>query len=448
MKKKVIRHILILIYFIGVTFLFTLHRYSVDEIGTPAPDGYSRYAANLFTSGVYSSQFPIDDQNVSPEMGRAPGYPFFLSLLMHIDEDYRDFVQCHYSKELNDCIYDGGAAVYIPTFLISLSAYLSFCIALYLGANIYISIIFVTPILYPLVKEVALYQHSEALALPLFALLSFILTSWFSGKTKIWTLCIAGLTLGALALTRTAFLYFIPFAALAILLIQNQQKSCLFQKKFYLSVLFIMSTVIVITPWLYRNATHFDKPQIGSSGVNGVLTMRVQYNKMTFSESICAFIYWIPDSGDDLAKKYCREDQWKRFDLSHPESYRQMGWQHLNELSADGSSDEEIRSKLLSEIISDPVRHFLVSIPIGWRGLHRTIIFVPFIIPFYYMLFKNYRWWQIGALSLTIFTFLFHAAITHFNPRYGVPLLFGFAPSAAAGAEYLFHSLRKKLNFQ
>ena len=49
----------------------------------------------------------------------------------------------------------------------------------------------------------------------------------------------------------------------------------------------------------------------------------------------------------------------------------------------------------------------------------------------------------LGALTLTFYNFVFHAAITHFRARYGLPMLFGAAPLAAYGLNYVYRRVLK-----
>jgi hypothetical protein len=92
---------------------------------------------------------------------------------------------------------------------------------------------------------------------------------------------------------------------------------------------------------------------------------------------------------------------------------------------------------LQSQMLDAPVRHALVSIPLTIDGLRPVFWMLPLAIYAMVRLVRRRQWWICASLVMTAFTLAFHAAVTHFRSRYGMPMLYGFAPLAALGLSQL-----------
>jgi 4-amino-4-deoxy-L-arabinose transferase-like glycosyltransferase len=431
---------LVLIFILTAALVMGLMRLQKDGIRPPAPDGYARYALVLATTGVYSSQ--VKEARPTSGFGRAPGYPFFLAAMVMLDEQYKNYLKCHYLEKINTCSFNGGKIVYVQITMIAISVFLIYLTARYLGAPVVISALLCLFVLYPLVKEVTLYRASEALALPLFSAITYGLACWYTGRFRLFAALGTGAALGALALTRPAFLYLIPFVALSIVLLQPRTMNVAFPKRLLCAFVICVVSIAVVTPWMYRNFSNFDKFTIGSSGVIGVLSLRAQYNQMTLPEGLCAMVYWTHDFGDTLARKICRKEVWERFDFSSPNSYRELSDRNLSEIYKSTSSEKDVKEALLQEIFDKPLKHLLVSIPIAWRGMGSLLWYLPFILIGSLLLVARREWWTFGIFIPSLFVLFFHAGITHFRERYGIPMIYGLAPVAAVGCEWVFIKMK------
>ena len=350
---------LVFVFILAAALIMGLMRLQKEDIRPPAPDGYARYALVLASTGVYSSQ--VKEAHPTPGYGRAPGYPFFLAAMVMLDQKYENYLKCHYLQKINNCSFDGGKIVFVQITMIAISVFLIYLTARYFGASGIISTILCLFVLYPLVKEVTLYRASEALALPLFSIITYCLACWYTGRSRLIAALGTGLALGALALTRPAFLYMVPFIAVAIVLIQPKTHKGAIAKRIFSAVIICGVSLAVVTPWMYRNFSTFDKFTIGSSGVIGVLSMRAQYNRMTLPESLCAMVYWTHDFGDTLAKSVCRKEVWERFDFSSPNSYRELNGKHLSEIYKITNTEKGITDFLIKEIFNEKRSPFLLN---------------------------------------------------------------------------------------
>lgn len=96
-------------------------------------------------------------------------------------------------------------------------------------------------------------------------------------------------------------------------------------------------------------------------------------------------------------------------------------------------------------MLRSPLRHIFASVPLAVDGLRYVFWLLPFALVALIPLVRQGEVWVWGALVLTVLTFVFHAAFTHFRARYGLPMLFGVAPFAAVGLTELSSYALQKL---
>ena len=94
--------------------------------------------------------------------------------------------------------------------------------------------------------------------------------------------------------------------------------------------------------------------------------------------------------------------------------------------------ENEAKKMFMNQILSKPINNLKMSLLFGWRGLHYVFIFVPFFaIVISRALRHDHSRHLILIFSITLFNFIFHSLFTHFNVRYGYPMLASLAPSCA-----------------
>lgn len=434
---------LLLGIFIILTQLFSLYVLAKKDIQPPASDGYALYSLRLTETGTYNSNATSTASTAEPQMGRAPLYPLFLAGLAYLDKDYYDYLNCYYRADPNECEFTSKLVIPVHNLLLAICLFFLFKTCRLIGVSRTISFIMPMILLVLLGKQFTIYRHTEAIGLPLVAILTYCLAR-YQINLNFKFLAIAAIATGLLTLGRPAFLYFIPFFIIGLFLLSVlKNKKIQWKQNLAAALIFGSLSAMMIAPWMLRNYVLFDKAVIAHSGVQAVLAIRNSYNKMNFQEGLAAFVYWIPGSGDKLAKKLFPEEIWVKYKLDDERSFRLEGYKYRSELF-DIVGYENVQSTLLREIFSDPIKHTIVSIPMAWRGLGPQLWALPFMFIGLYYMIKRRKWMGLAFFLPTLFTLLFHAGITHFRVRYGFPMFFGILPLAAIGMDqcgFYFHRL-------
>ena len=133
-------------------------------------------------------------------------------------------------------------------------------------------------------------------------------------------------------------------------------------------------------------------------------------------------------SGDKYIQKNLDGYSFKRFDVGYENSFRRIGEKN-SVILVERYGHERASRLLLSEILKNPVHNLKMSVLFLWRGIHYVALFFPF---FLYVIIKSFSDREkrhfLLIFSLALFTLFFHSLITHFNVRYGYPLIASFAP--------------------
>lgn len=437
----------------GLVLLFISTVYAATmDIHEPIPDTYAEHGYAIAEWGIYGETLDID---LKPEAGmeRAPLYSLFLAAMMKLDPRYKDTIACHIEHGDN-CEWKVGIVPYIQLLMMSAALLLLFQMTQILNEGRPLIAILVCSFAALVFLDIAYrFRLSENLSLPLFALASYSFLCWFKSGDKLQWVALAGLMLGLISLTRVIHIYFIPVLALAIIFIQPQLASHTYTSRLKAASLFTITAVIIVTPWYMRNNMLFDRMEIAANGTDFVAATRLAYNQMTIPEAAAASIYWLPGPGKMIAKKLFPEPVWTRFEFKHPNSYREQAHNILTQKRDELGADANLKSEFYKEMLKQPHRHIFATIPISIRGLGRFYPLAPFA--FCALILTAYRrnYWVLGAISLSLITFVLHAGLTHFIPRYGLPMAFGIVPMSAIGLTILlqyittrFHSMKAKLS--
>ena len=125
-----------------------------------------------------------------------------------------------------------------------------------------------------------------------------------------------------------------------------------------------------------------------------------------------------------------------RFNTELHNSFRQQGFKEANQL-VNKEGVDFAKNYFFKEIISKPLVNLKMSFLFAYRGLYYSVVFFICFIFIFFQKISNLEKHQVLLLfSFSIFTILFHAAITHFNVRYGYPLVIGLSPSCAIVIKY------------
>lgn len=408
---------------------------ATTAVAPPSGDGYEHYALSLSKWGSYGIITGDSGSPPPPAMGRAPVYPIFQAAMMRLNNADFAWGECYQQLGLQ-CELRPQLLPLVQLALAVLVVFLIFEMSLILGARAPIALLVTVAAAPPYLFLVYEHQVSEAIAMPLFGLISYCLMLWFVQGAGVRVLLVAGIALGLLALTRIAYVYALPCVAVAIFFLPKAQNTIRPRRRALAAAGFSLCFLVVVVPWYVRNAIVFGQVSIGESGAAGALAQRVSYNRMTFREGLAGIVYFMPGYGDQLATVLFPPDVWSKYDFNNPQGFRQTGRALLQRQATLHPDPGDLRRFLLGEMFRSPVRHALVSIPLSIDGVRYVFLFLPLAVLGFVV--SNCRRALLGALSLALYTFLFHAAVTHFRARYGLPLLFAAVPLAAFGLDYIY----------
>jgi hypothetical protein len=292
---------------------------------------------------------------------------------------------------------------------------------------------------------------------------------------------LAGLLMGALALTKSVFFYVLWVAIPVWAVIHAWQHRHIWRQilnSLALSVLLVVGISAVLTPWMARNALVLEQSQFSQRG-GPVLYGRAVMNQMSSEEIKGALYHWGPSLyqravqgtdyapiGDDLE----RGGRWQRLNRSRssffPSDYQ--AWldgrpedaisflyyigalytQRLHTLQAAGhpdpaaAADRQMQAEARQMIQADPLRHIAMSGLFTWRGLWSLPLveipglsrdrqqatieliniagFLSLMGVFAYGLLRA-RPQLLAVTLLPALMLIFYAGLTHNIPRYSGP---------------------------
>lgn len=397
---------------------------------TPRSDArvYVQLALGLSEFGVFG-RYRDGDHVPAPAMDVAPLYPWFLAHVMHTDETLRDTLRCAMSPHRVDappCPQHYQRVVQVQLGLLAVTLTLLWATALvWTTRPLCAWLAWLMALAAGIVPEYAAGYLTEVLVLPLGGVFTLALALVIKRRHATPAATLAGLALGLLALTRPSFWYLLlalagVTAMLALLPRWRRDSGPL--------ALLCLVAALVTGPWLLRNHTHFERYTLsgGDYGSRSLL-QRLAYNDMTLAECAAAFVYWLPDWGDSLARA-----------LLPPATYRRLGWdgqqtfyrRGVARMRADmrgGVVQSEVGNLLRDEVFPQPLRHGRATLALAWRGIFigKTWGFVAWLCAAL-ALWRESRRRRYDYLLLCLpawFLCLFQAAVSVSIPRYNLLLL-------------------------
>ncbi len=229
--KKIIFTILIvfLSFFLRLIYLYLSEGFSRNPIEDSLD--YHNHALNLIGKGEY---FVLGQEGNKIFSSRPPLLPFFLSAV--------------YLLPFENKILLGR---FLQIIISSFTVYLSFVVSRKFGLNLKVSLLIMfIACCYPPSVFYSSRILTENLAAMLLLLSMLFLLHYFS-KKNIFHLILAALFLSLLTLTRSSYLL-LPFFLIFILLITGAISKRKLFKRHHIS-LFIIFSIIFLSPWTYRN---------------------------------------------------------------------------------------------------------------------------------------------------------------------------------------------------
>lgn len=324
-KMKITPELLLLAATIlKVVFIFFFYQHVIDSESSP-PRIVSGYGWDELVSSMYQGKYEMlvqsglsDIYDLKSHTHRPPIYPIFL------------FVATYLSN------YSAAVVVFLQSIITSLVAYLGYRIVRLSTNRETLAVICLwTLFLFPM-NFLKSGTVDEAPLMLVFILASlYIFGKYMRNQDKLALLVLSGILLGLSTMTRFTTL-FIAAGILFFLLISRASK----HKRFKNTILFILSYILILSPWLFRNYLIYGGLVLVEGGGQALL--------FTQSEE---FIESFPNkSADIIEREYLRT-----FQRSH---------HYLSQLDTL-SLDKEFTRYAISEMANSPekaLRAFIVKL--------------------------------------------------------------------------------------
>jgi hypothetical protein len=136
---------------------------------------------------------------------------------------------------------------------------------------------------------------------------------------------------------------------------------------------FFLGGVVVVAPWAARNVYLFGDPMLTDRAEALLLSFRVAFNAMPYSDWPFAVLSWSPSYGNVLTRFFFGEAVVDRFGFFEPGAYFANGHAIFDAAAARTPKGHNPYFAVWSgNVLADPVRHLLTSIPIFTRGMWGT----------------------------------------------------------------------------
>tara|TARA_R110002072_G_scaffold1369_2_gene11212 strand:+ start:20957 stop:22324 length:1368 start_codon:yes stop_codon:yes gene_type:complete len=392
---------------------------------------YADYIFNLHTFQVFGLSYGKTETAPLPGAANAPLYPSLVSLFV-TDKTNRSLActlastprfdcqspgtSCGPINVLNSCEPSLEPLILFNYALLALSLFLCGWLAFSLTGS-YLFLYF-TPLFAFLSFQLTDYGQRLLVAnlvIPLFLSLQLILLA-FIKQPGLKLSSAAGILTGLLTLTRPEYLYMAPVVA-----------GCfwwLSKKPIYPAILLI-AFAMTLTPWIWRNHSHFDQTTLIQSNYgNHIATERIALNQMSWTQWPVSFIYWFPDSGDKIAKFLFRKEVSGAFDNSSAYSIFAAPNSELFE------SIDPTRSPLMilaDGFVKEPLKHIAVTLSLAWRGVFVGKIWGAVgLIGYLLLLYRETSRGRYGLMWISVlplFMLAMRAGVSLNVPRYNAPMI-------------------------
>ncbi len=322
-----------------------------------------------------------------PSMAVDPLYPGFLAGVMALDADLRGTVACllkaREAAPATPCFLDYGSLPWLQSGLAALTvALVAFAGRMLSGSLAVAGLAGLLAGVSSTYLRMADRFQPDVLIAPLLAALAVLLVmAARNGGIGRWFAC--GLLVGALALVAAPYRYLVGLIGLLLFsawlfgwprlvgLPPGQWLGAALRGALLAAVPLVVGFALVVGPWIGRNLAQFQTPALTSGLGFETLAPRFAYNRMSAAEWAVAFVYWLPDVGDDLVRRLFEPDLHRRLDLGTSDGFYQKGREIVSS-DAKLAGVPPLRSKtdylVEQELLGNVWRHLLVTLPLAWRG--------------------------------------------------------------------------------
>lgn len=400
---------------------------------------YLDYSINLLEYGI----FGLGDSGGAPPAGRAntPLYPLFVAAALNISGAEPPALRCLLRSPPASCPPVPGVVYGAQAVLAALGLFAIWLLAWQLiGTRRGAALAAGAALLSAQPQAYTGQLLTENLSLPLFAVFTFAITRLAAGGGLRWE-AVTGASLGLLTLTRPEFLY-LALAVLALRVLWALAAPAPRRHSAWTAVLALVAAcALIVVPWSARNYATFGDPALTETYGGQILAQRVQYNRMTAAEFGAAFVYWLPDFGDSLARRMLPESSYRRLGFQ-PGTYYADGLAYHAKLARERGGDAAATAALLREdVLGHPVKHGLVTLALAWRGVFIAKLWgLGGLLAFVAVLIRRSpaRAAFARASWPAWFMLLFYAAVSVAIPRYSVCFVPIFSVALALSLGRLF----------
>ncbi len=421
-------------HLLAVTLLSTLWLFYLvaarPGAAAPVSDAriYVQLALGLSEFGVFG-RYRDAAHPPQPAMDVAPLYPWFVAQLMGSDPKLRNSLRCAMTRRPADtspCPQDFQRLVHTQTTLLVITLVLVWVTAwVWTARPLCAWLAWLLALAAGILPEYAPVYLTEALTLPLGGLFTLAFALMIKRRHVALASAMGGIALGLLALTRPSFWYLllaIASVTMVLALLPRWRRYTL-----PLSLLAVMGTLVTL-PWLMRNHAEFGRYALSGGDYGGrSLTQRLAYNEMTLAEFGAAFIYWLPDWGDSLARTLLPSSSYVRLGWDDPNGFYRQGVARMRADMHAGQVQSEVSALLREEVLAHPIEHGRATLALAWRGIFigKTWGLVGWLCTTV-VLWRGWRRRDYDYLLLCLpawFLCLFQAAVSVSIPRYNLLLL-------------------------
>ncbi|WP_417781856.1 hypothetical protein [Terasakiella pusilla] len=378
-----------------------------------------------------------------------PFYPGFLKFFSSNNSDLKEALNC-YKLDGNNCNIKELWPIYTAQMLmLAVGIYLIFLGLYFLTGQYGLSLFAMILVLgFGKLNVYGTWLITEAMVFTFFfafmAAYCYILTR----DAKIWHYMLMGVAIAGAALTRPSYMYLIyalvPFLPFYMVAVRKLRPRDAIKN----TAAFILSICIIIGPWILRNYYYYDFASVSVGYGSYILSERVAYNEMTWTEWAVSFIYWLPDFGDKLASALFSEEFYQRLNFESPTGFYLIGnTEFRNEIYSLASTEAERRAILLNDyIFQDLFKHIMVTFTMVcrgmWTGKYFGLVGFVFLVPGILILRHRVRFATLCAFAVPFYFMLgLNAFVSVSIPRYNMPMQMFYALFIAA---VFYYAVSKK----
>jgi hypothetical protein len=418
---------------------------------------YLTVSRNLVIHGVYSDQ-AVSDSRPAPTSLFTPIAPVLYALLLKADPALHETIACQFANSADPRAHCQIQYSLLTRGVMAMLAVIGLWASWPLARSLGLSPVGAWTVLAVVAASGthALFAAHFLTESPLLALFPFFFLLLVRAtdpavQRSAGPLLALGVILGLLALTRPSNAYQAYAVILAIPLLRHFRHAAPVGR-YGLGALLLVAAAywITVLPWLLRNLIALGQFTLTTGYDTDVLTHRLAYNQMSWGEWARAWIYWLPDFGDNLAIQLFGNDAVSKLSLINPAGYHGAGNPPVpieQRIQPDGSP-ATLGYLMMSHLLPDLPKHLAVTLAMAWQGLWagKYITFIAVLLSPLAMWCMAAAGWLRGFLVMAAPALLmvgFYAFISVSIPRYNLPLLWVSALIFAALVEAAVRRLNR-----